>query len=71
MNCIHCRGRMVKASAPFRIDRKGLRLTLDSVPAWVCQQCGEPYFAEKEAESIQDLLRTLDEKMRALKLTSA
>jgi len=60
---------MVKSSTSFHIDRPGLHLTLDEVPAWVCQQCGETYFEEKEVDSIQELLQTLDEKTRALELT--
>ena len=70
MKCIHCQGRMAKATTPFHIDRKGLHLTLDQVPAWVCQQCGETYFEEKEVDSIQELLRTLDEKTRDLELAT-
>ena len=68
MKCIHCQGQMKKATMPFHIDRKGLHLTLDQVPAWVCQQCGEIYFEEKEVDSIQELLRTLEDKTRDLEL---
>jgi YgiT-type zinc finger domain-containing protein len=55
---------MKRGTAPIHIDRKGCHVTLDDVPAWVCQQCGEPLFEEKEVEAIQDLVRSLDEKAR-------
>ena len=53
---------MVKSTAPFHIDRKGYHLTLDAVPAWVCNQCGEIYFDEHEVDSIQEIIKTLETK---------
>lgn len=62
MKCIHCKGEMERKKAPFQIDRKGYHLMFDAVPAWVCSQCGEVYFEESEIDSIQEALKTLDEK---------
>jgi YgiT-type zinc finger domain-containing protein len=53
---------MVYSNAPFQVDRKGYHLMLDAVPAWVCTQCGEVYFEENEVDTIQDVLKTLDEQ---------
>jgi uncharacterized protein with PIN domain len=39
---------------------------LDAVPAWVCEQCGEAYFEEKEVDTIQDLVRSIEAKAEAL-----
>ena len=61
MKCIHCQGRMVRSTAPLHIDRKGVHIGLDHVPAWTCAQCGEAYFEEKEVEAIQSLLRAVDD----------
>ena len=66
MKCIHCQGKMKKAAAPFHVDRKGYHLSLDSVPAWVCGQCGEPYFEERGAKTIQGLLLQLDKRTATL-----
>ena len=41
---------------------------LDSVFAWVCEQCGEVYFEEKEVDAIQDLIKSLEQKAQALEL---
>ena len=60
MKCMYCRGEMEKTTAPFHIDRKGIHLSLDAVPAWVCKQCGESYFEESEVDSIQSIIRTVD-----------
>jgi YgiT-type zinc finger domain-containing protein len=62
MTCMHCKGKMEYKTAPFQIDRKRYHLMLDAVPAWVCTQCGEVYFKEAEVETIQDVLKTLDER---------
>jgi len=70
MKCMHCQGKMERASAPFHIDRKGVHLSLDNVPAWVCKQCGEPYFEETEVDSIQAILRTVDEQVAKLAKTA-
>ena len=61
MKCMHCQGKMIKAAAPFHVDRKGYHLTLDVVPAWVCRQCGEVYFDEPEVDSIQEIIQTLED----------
>jgi len=50
MTCIHCRERMKRRTAPFHLDGKDYHLVLDAVPAWVCSQCGETYFAEREVK---------------------
>jgi len=69
MKCIHCKGIMKKASAPFHIDRKGCHLMLERVPAWVCEQCGEAYFEEKEVDSIQKLIHSIEQKTSELVAT--
>jgi YgiT-type zinc finger domain-containing protein len=66
MKCVHCGGEMRRATTPLHIDRKGCHLTVDEVPAWVCGQCGEPFFEERELAAVQELARSVDEKCRAL-----
>lgn len=66
MNCIHCRGVMIRGESPFQVDRKGYHLILDRVPAGVCQQCGEAYFEAAEVDMIQEAIRALDERTRRL-----
>lgn len=66
MKCIHCQGTMKKGTAPFHIDRKGLHLTLDNVPAWICSQCGEAYFEEAEVTAVQELIAAIDQKSQSL-----
>jgi YgiT-type zinc finger domain-containing protein len=61
---------MKRGTTPFHVDRKGCHLVLDSVPAWVCQQCGETYFEEKEVDAIQDLIMSIEEKAQVLAMTA-
>ena len=62
MKCMYCKAEMRRGVAPFYIDRKGLHITLDEVPAWVCPQCGEAYFEEEQVNSMQALIRAVEEK---------
>lgn len=62
MKCMYCQAEMVKGSAPFHIDRKGIHVSLDEVPAWVCPQCGEAYFEEQEVDFMQELAKAVEKQ---------
>ena len=66
---MHCQGEMKKGTAPVHIDRKECYLMLERVQAWVCEQCGEVYFEEREVDTIQDLLKAVDQKTEVLALS--
>lgn len=66
MKCIHYLGEMKRGTTPLHIDRKGCHLMLEAVPAWVCTQCGEAYFDEKEVDAIEDLVDSIERKTEAL-----
>ncbi len=69
MKCLHCQGEMTRGSAPFHVDRKGCHVVLDSVPTWVCEQCGEAYFEEPEVDAIQDLIRSVEQNAKRIAAT--
>lgn len=69
MKCLYCHGQMVKSVTPVHIDRRGCHLILDHVPAWVCEQCGEAYFEEREVDAIQELIEVMEPKATALVAT--
>ena len=66
MECFHCKGKMVKAHAPHAQDREGYHISWESVPAWVCTQCGEALFEENEVHHIQKALQKIDFETTAL-----
>ncbi len=70
MNCIHCQSIMKQGTAPLHIDKNGCHVTIDNVPAWVCQQCGEAYFEEQEVDTIQDLIRNVEMNANKLNLSA-
>ena len=70
MKCIHCEGKMKQGTAPFHIDRKGYHLVLDAIPAWVCTQCGETYFAEADVEAIQQVIKAVDKQVEGLAIVA-
>ena len=60
MECLHCKGEMERGTAPFSVDRHGYHVHWDAIKAWVCAQCGEPFFETHEVEPIQRALEALD-----------
>ena len=66
MECLHCKGRLVKGTAPFSIDGSGYHLHWDAVPAWVCTQCGEPLFEGREVDVIQETIKAIDKENERL-----
>jgi len=60
---------MERGTAPFHIDRKRYHLILDTIPAWVCAQCGEAYFEEAAVEAIQQVIHAVDKHTESLVLS--
>ena len=70
MKCLYCQGTMERGTVPFHIDRKGYHLILDTIPAWVCAQCGEAYFEEAAVEAIQQVICAVDKHTEGLVLSA-
>ncbi len=51
---------MGHGTAQSGVDRRGYHVHWDAIPAWVCAQCGEPFFETREVEEIQRALDALD-----------
>ena len=62
MKCHYCKGLMTQGRTSYTINRDGYHLVIDNVPALICQQCGEPYFYEKEVDMIQELIKEVDSR---------
>jgi YgiT-type zinc finger domain-containing protein len=70
MKCIHCQGEMTQGTAPFHIERENIHISLDKIPAWVCSQCGEVYFEEKEIEILEQLIQSIEAQNKKLTMTA-
>lgn len=69
MECAYCQGQLVRKQISYTANRKSYHLIIDDVPAWVCEQCGEPMFDEETVDTIQAMLHEVDwrlEKLAAL-----
>lgn len=66
MKCLLCKGEMEKRMVNYTVDRKGYHLFIEKIPAYVCSQCGERFYEEKEVGAIQDMIRSLEEKLQAV-----
>ncbi len=63
MRCLLCKGEMEKSTVAYTVDRKGYHLFIEKIPAYVCTQCGEKYFEEKEVDAIQNMLKVFEKKL--------
>ncbi|MEK6657777.1 MAG: type II toxin-antitoxin system MqsA family antitoxin [Nitrospirota bacterium] len=63
MKCLLCKGEMEKSTVAYTVDRKGYHLFIEKIPAYVCTQCGEKYFEEKEVDAIQNMLKVFEKKL--------
>ncbi|MEM9275478.1 MAG: YgiT-type zinc finger protein [Cyanobacteria bacterium P01_F01_bin.143] len=66
MRCMYCQGEMKKSTAPFSINRKGYHVRWDAIEAYVCSQCGEPYFEPEAVETIQAAISALEKESKGL-----
>lgn len=63
MKCLLCKGEMEKSTVSYTVDRKGYHLFIEKIPAYVCAQCGERYFEEREVDAIQNMLKVFEKKL--------
>lgn len=63
MECLYCGGRLVRKTVSYAATREGFHLIIDEVPAWVCEQCGEPLYEEETVEAIQRVLNEVDARL--------
>lgn len=56
VECLYCKGTLVREKVSYAATRKGYHLIIDDVPVWVCEQCGEPLFDEETVDAIQEML---------------
>ena len=63
MECLYCKGTLIRKSVNYTASRKGYHLIIDDVPAWVCEQCGEPLYEEDTVEAIQQILLGVDARL--------
>ena len=71
MKCLHCKGALIRKRVSYTATRKGYHLIIDDVPAWVCEQCGEPLFDEETVDAIQEVLRGVDARLEQSALSFA
>lgn len=69
MQCLHCDGSLRQGRASYTVNRHGYHLIIDDLPAWICEQCGEPLFDEDTVDAIQAILRDLDQRVTELTVT--
>jgi len=70
MTCEFCDGTVERRVILTDFHYMGRTIYVDSVPAWVCTQCGEAYFEETEVNAVQNIIRAVDEQTGKLARTA-
>lgn len=53
MKCVICKhGETSSGTATFTVDKNGATLVIRSVPAQICDNCGEEYFDEETTAQV-------------------
>ena len=63
MKCLYCNEELVLKKDIFHADRGGIHLTIDSLPLYKCEQCGETLVPAGEVKAIQKTLRDLEREL--------
>jgi YgiT-type zinc finger domain-containing protein len=63
MECPYYNGDLKPGRTTYTADRDGYHMLFYDIPAWICEQCGEPVFEEKVIEAVQRLLKKADERV--------
>ena len=63
MECYYCKGELKEGVVPYFVKRKGYQIVIDRVPAYICSQCGEYLFRDKEVDLIQEIISSLEQKV--------
>ncbi len=71
MKCFHCQGELNRGKTSFSVNRRGYHIIVDDVPAWICTQCGEPLFDERQVNAIQQIIRRMDAEIPLLTQVAA
>ncbi len=67
MNCDICGGTRVRSLISYTIFYEGKPVIVENVPADVCQQCGEQYFAPETVEMLQQVVWSKKKPKRTIK----
>jgi len=57
--CSECGGRLRREAIEQEFEKEGITVKLSGVKAWVCEQCGEVYFAPGGAEKVAQAVQSL------------
>lgn len=58
--CEFCDGKIEERVVRARFHYNGSTIFIDSVPAWVCAQCGEEYFDAPVYKRMEEIARHSD-----------
>ncbi len=62
---------MKEGRVTYTVNRKGYHLLIDDVRAWVCTQCGEPFYEGDTIEAIQEAVQEMEGPLQKVQQAAA
>ncbi|MBA1334129.1 MAG: hypothetical protein HPY66_1613 [Firmicutes bacterium] len=59
MDCIVCKGELIKKEINHIVDIEGQIIIIKNVPAEVCKQCGESFFENQVALRLEQIVEEI------------
>jgi YgiT-type zinc finger domain-containing protein len=59
MDCIVCKGELIKKEVNHIVDIEGQIIIIKNVPAEVCKQCGESFFKNHVALRLEQIVEEI------------
>lgn len=61
MNCFICKNSLIEKNVNYVVDLEKTIIIIKNVPAKVCTQCGERFYADETSENIEKIVNQLKE----------
>ena len=56
MNCVLCKGNLIKGNVNYPVDLSDKFILIKEVPADICNQCGEYYLDDEVFKKVEDIV---------------
>ncbi|MDO8727306.1 MAG: type II toxin-antitoxin system MqsA family antitoxin [Candidatus Methanoperedens sp.] len=59
--CSFCKGKLIKGNTEFVVKVGAEVLSIRDVPAYICNECGEPYYTPEVSEKMDLMMKKFHE----------
>ena len=60
--CSFCKGTLSEGLAEYTVSIKDQVLVISEIPAWICNNCSEPYYTPENSRKIDEIINKAKKK---------